>query len=215
MVNFVGPGPAGGREQGDNFSPRGDAPLMALHQAALGGQALSPRPAGSRDRDNKALQRLRNRPAAASQSMDRGDLLRLSQSAQLTHVANIPAKSVDERKDVCPECSSDSFKDMVLDISPLRAEQDGMSATTYARYYSDTNTAMVYQQFFELHFVMQASTLFHEYAHSLEGNKSMIRNATPEESRRAHPDRPWEVDAIRLERIFQERFGQRLVKDRK
>lgn len=215
MVNFVVPGAVGAKEHGDGFSNRNPVPLLVGNQASAGGQAQSPRPLGSRDRDNKELQRLRNRPAAASQAMDRGDLTRLSQEAQLQQVAKVTAKYVDEMKDVCPDCSSRSFTEMTLAISPLRAEEAGFSTTTYARYYAPPeNTALVYQQFFRLHFVMQASTLFHEYLHSLPGNRAMVSNATKEEGERDHPQRPWEAEAIRLERIFQQRFGQHLVKEK-
>lgn len=104
---------------------------------------------------------------------------------------------------------------MQVTISPLRAEQDGFSTTTYAAYLADTNTAVIYQQFFQLHFVMQASVLFHEYLHSLPENLAMVRNATDEERQRPHAQRPWESSVIILERIFQERFGQRIANDKK
>jgi hypothetical protein len=213
MTQFLVPGAAGCDHGKNSFSSRTES--SSDSRCDLVGQGQPPGPVGRRHPTQRTLRHPPSRPGESSQPPVRRGVTQLSQEAQLQYVAEVVMKYVQEMNDVCADCSSASFSGMKITVSPLRAEQDGFSSTTYARYFADTNTAMVYQQFFALHFVVQASTLFHEYLHSLPNNLAMVRNATEEQGKLPHAQRPWESGVILLERVFQERFGQRITNDKK
>ena len=101
---------------------------------------------------------------------------------------------------------------MALAVSPLTSEQAGFAPGVLASYDAMTNTASFYQDFFARNPVSQASTVFHEYLHSLPGNQELVRSATFEQGQLPHPQRPWEAPVIRLEMNFQQRFGQDIWK---
>lgn len=214
MVSYVVPGATGMKEHGNGFSPNEHAlPLLVNNDAPAGGQAQSPRPLGARDGVNKKVQQLRNRPAPATQSMGRGDLERMSREELARYAAQVAVKYIPEMVDVCPGCSVEGFNAMRVLVSPVTAvEYDPrLKPDTLAAYDGNTNTAFLFDQYFKSYFVLQVSTLFHEYLHSFPANKLLVSNAKEQDGKADHVDRVWEEDPLRLEKLFQKRFGQRIM----
>ncbi|WP_399697115.1 hypothetical protein, partial [Xenophilus sp.] len=132
------------------------------------------------------------------------------QANYLREMSSMVANYADQMRDICSDCSSQGFVSMSFVISPGSARDAGLPENTMATYDAQTNTATVYQDFFRQSPTVQASTLFHEYIHSLQENRDMVANATQFQWGLSHSQRPWEIMAIQLEREFQLRFGQQI-----
>lgn len=213
MVNYVVPGPAGVKEHGHGFSPLDPArALLANNDATIAGQAQSPRAHGRGGSGDKR-ERLKNRPAPATQSMDNVDLRRMSREERVRVMAALVAELLPEMFDVCSQCSVQSFEAMKIVIWPKKVEDYDKSylPETLAAYKYEQHTTFLFDHYFKAGNVLQASTLFHEYLHSFPDNHETWKQGNQNQRDGNHTERPWETEPIRLENLFTERFRSRIV----
>lgn len=128
------------------------------------------------------------------------------QTDHLKIVYSVNTAFIDGMQDRC-ECSSRTYLQLNLAVSPLTGQQAGFGAGTVETYDQHTNTATFYQNFFNQPRVVQASTVFHAYTHSLPSNIQIYNGATMAQHGLDHEMRPYEVGPIALEREFQLRYG--------
>ncbi|WP_431132256.1 filamentous hemagglutinin N-terminal domain-containing protein [Variovorax paradoxus] len=152
--------------------------------------------------------------AVANNQFSRGGaaLTAANQLAQAKKMINAAADYIDQMRDVCPECSAESLRNMKIEVSPLTAAQAGLKEpNVYASF--DGNKVVLYQEFTNSYTPVQLSILIHEYAHTLPSNRQMVVESSPADwgDPSNHNYRPWEVDADRIAREFVGRFGQTLA----